>query len=175
MCVFKGSSRALALFLFGFRHWFLALFSLANQSCTKDYDFIWERKGLFFLKKSNCIWDKSKADTMDSAVWTGTPMKWRLVPAESSQDRVGKSSQLRNRWEGAPERAVHITRTFSFLLFLIVKTKQVHLNHNQEEIAFIFKLSSLSIDQTAWISISSSSLILTLLPQPPPFIHLTKQ
>lgn len=31
-------NRALALFLFGSTHWFLALFSLANQSSTKDYD-----------------------------------------------------------------------------------------------------------------------------------------
>lgn len=40
------------MFLFGSRHWFLALFSLANQSSTKDSDFIWG-KDKFLKKKSD--------------------------------------------------------------------------------------------------------------------------
>lgn len=44
MYVFKENNHALVLFLFGSRHWFLALFSLTNQSSTKDSDFIWGKE-----------------------------------------------------------------------------------------------------------------------------------
>lgn len=68
---------------FGSRHWFLALFSLANQSSTKDSDFIWGKrkelknstKQLEVFQAKACIWDGSRADATDRAVCAETPKK----------------------------------------------------------------------------------------------------
>lgn len=49
---------------------------------------------VFYAKP--CIWDKSRADTMDSAVWTdtqeGKPGEVGVVSAENSQGQVDKVS-----------------------------------------------------------------------------------
>lgn len=92
----------------------------------------WKKKKklqVFYAKA--CIWDKSRADTMDSAVWTDA----RARRAAESWSRALKAElghfQLLNRWEGACERAVNVNKCFLlffFFSFLFVKTRLVHLN-----------------------------------------------
>lgn len=78
MYVFK-ENHALVLFLFSSRHWFLALFSLANQSSTKKIKIssggkkriLRTNQSVFKLKPAFGM----EADTVDSAVYTDTPNK----------------------------------------------------------------------------------------------------
>lgn len=69
MYVLKGNNHALVLFLFGSRHWFLALFSLANQSCTKDYDFIWGKERVFLKKQKQTAFGIQAGQTPWTALY----------------------------------------------------------------------------------------------------------
>lgn len=64
MCVFE-ETHALGLFLFGSRHWFLALFSMAIL-CKRLESYLEERKE--FLTQSN-----EKCSKLQACIWLG----WR--------------------------------------------------------------------------------------------------
>lgn len=163
MYVFKENNHALVLFLFGSRHWFLALFSLANQSSTEDSDFIWGKEKDF--KKKNQT-TGVLCSTLSLGQKQGGHQGQRCVDRHPrSEDRCSQSRVCRklsrpSRWscqllthEKEPVRGL---LTLTNTVF-VVETKLVRINWysmNQEEIFFHFQIKFL-LDWSVWISVSS--------------------